>query len=74
MGENKMTNKNKQIESAGIFIMLLTVIGAIIYYTWITPKIDESVSVTLLIVIVPFSVGLYTNATNPQKAQVIAAL
>ena len=73
-GEYKLTEKNKQIESAGIFVLLLTILGMIVYYTWVENEISTQMAIPLIIVIVPFAMGLYLNATKPQKAQMLAAL
>lgn len=66
--------ENKQIQSTSIFILLLTVAGMVIYYTWFEHKIPTEVAIPILVLIVPFAIGLYTSAASPEKAQLIGAM
>ena len=66
--------ENKQIQASGILIMLLTVVGMLIYYTWFKRVIPEEASIPLLVVLVPFAMGLFNNASKPQKAQLLQSI
>ena len=66
--------ENKEIQSSGILIMLLTVSGLLVYYTWFKKIIPEAATIPIMVVIIPFAMGMYTNAAKPQKAQLMGAL
>ena len=68
-----MGDKNKQLEAAGILVLIGTILGVISYYGW-KGLIPEDAVVTIWVVAAPFAAGLYLNATPANKAQILGAL
>ena len=64
---------NKQIESGGILIMMVTIL-ALVTWQFFKGNIDEIVMVTIWASAAPFCIGLYVNTSSPQKAQILSAI
>jgi len=64
---------NKQIESGGILIMMVTILG-LVTWQFFKGTIEDYVMITIWVSAAPFCLGLYVNSASPQKAQILTAI
>ena len=64
---------NKQIESGGILIMMVTILG-LVTWQYFKGNIEDYVMITIWVSAAPFCLGLYVNSASPQKAQILTAI